>query len=94
MSKEKEDQLLTRTPPDLQKVEKNDEKGFKEDQDFFSPESNSPSNGALLKTFASLAVPSIVTNIMGMLGNTFAMIYAGHLDDATNLAIMGIAGTV
>lgn len=39
-------------------------------------------------------MPSIVTNITGMLGNLVAMIYAGHLDDSTNLAIMGIAGSV
>ena len=70
------------------------EKGSEEEQDFFKPESDPPTTGALLKTFASLAVPSIISNITGMLGNLVAMIYAGHLDDATNLAIMGIAGSV
>ena len=44
--------------------------------------------------FVKLAVPNIMTNAMYMLGFTVAFMFAGHLEDASNLAVMGLVQTV
>ena len=63
----------------------------KREDDFFQPDVDPPSLGTLFMTFIKLAVPNIVTNFCMMIGEMIALIFAGHLGDSSNLAVMGLA---
>ena len=43
--------------------------------------------------FARLAIPNILTNILGYMSIVTVTAYAGHMDDSINVAAMGLAGT-
>ena len=46
-----------------------------------------------MTTFAKLAIPNIVTNMIGFLSDIVIIRFAGHSEDATNVAVVGLAGT-
>ena len=60
----------------------------------FDPNRNTPiSTRKMLTMFLKIAVPAVVTNIIGittMIVNTF---FAGHMDDPINLAAVGLSNT-
>ena len=53
-------------------------------------EGSDPSNSQLIKEFLKLAVPSIITNMLGFMLITTNSIYAGILEDPLVLAAVGI----
>ena len=64
------------------------------DEDWFSPDADPPTTGTLFKTFLKLATPNVITNFTMMFGEMIALIFAGHLDDSSNLAVMGLCQSV
>ena len=92
MKKDTQDSLLdlTSNSGNRQKVDRKlNESNASEN--FFKPDTEPPSTGTLLWTFSRLAIPNIFTNLMNKLGGTIALIYAGRLDDSTNVAVIGLA---
>ena len=63
------------------------------DDDMFSPKSEPPQTSKIFTTFAWLAMPNIITNVLGFLSNAVIIIYAGRTDDSMNVAVMGLAGS-
>lgn len=53
----------------------------------------SPSTRAILKCFFSLAVPNITSNVLGVMMYLINSIFAGHLNDPSILAGVGLANT-
>ena len=59
----------------------------------FDPRSEPPPTSKLFTTFAKLALPNILTNLLGFLSNAVIIIYASRTDDSMNVAVMGLAAT-
>lgn len=59
----------------------------------FDPRSAPPTTGKLLKTFVSLAVPAILTNVLFMLCSVILVIFAGQLDDPKYVAVIGLTNS-
>ena len=59
----------------------------------FNPQNTPPDSGLLMKTFLRIAIPSIVTNLLGFASIVTQTVFAGTLKDPINLAVVGLAGT-
>ena len=60
----------------------------------FNPKSSPPPTIKLMTTFLKLAIPNILTNMLGFMSCVAIMMYAGHYsDDPMNVAVVGLAGT-
>ena len=53
----------------------------------------SPSTTTILKCFFSLAIPNITSNVLGVMMYLINSIFAGHLNDPSILAGVGLANT-
>ena len=62
--------------------------------DMFNPNSSPPPTIKLMTTFSKLAIPNILTNMLGFMSCVAIMMYAGHYsDNPINVAVVGLAGT-
>lgn len=63
----------------------------KDSENLFDPRSEPPRYAAMFKLFIKLAVPAILTNVIGFLSTVINAIFAGRMNDPAQLAAVGLA---
>lgn len=57
----------------------------------FEPGAPAPTTRKMVKVFLKLAMPAVSTNILGFISVVINTVFAGHMNDPTMLAVVGLA---
>ena len=60
----------------------------------FLPDSEPPTTGKVISTFLKIATPAAVTNTVAYAVCISNQMFAGHLNDATKLAAVGLTDVI
>ena len=63
----------------------------REEKQMFDPKSDPPTTRQIYGLFFKLAIPAILTNVLGILTLLVSAIYAGRMNDLSKLAAVGLA---
>ena len=65
----------------------------KAERDIFDPEKDPPSTRAMLSLFNKITIPAVLTNLLFYATIINDNIFAGHMEDPRNLAVVGLTNT-
>ena len=61
-----------------------------EEDAMFKPDASPPATGLMFWIFLKLAVPNIITNLVGFLCSVTLIVFAGRMEDPINVAVVGL----
>ena len=65
----------------------------KAERDLFDPTKDPPSDRALLSIFSKITIPAVLTNLLFYATIISDNVFAGHMEDPKNLAVVGLTNT-
>ena len=63
------------------------------ERDLFDPRKNPPSDGAMFSLFNKITIPAVLTNLLFYATIINDNVFAGHMEDPKNLAVVGLTNT-
>ena len=65
----------------------------KAERDLFDPKKDLPTTGAILSIFSKITIPAVLINLLYTSTIINDNIFAGHMEDVRNLAVVGLTIT-